>query len=117
MNVGIVRVPVIDSDPVKFGSEIALRINHQLTDKGAQVGHVSRVLRRDGETEVVTILLTSLRESALVGGVRPSIEHAGVCTIPCYAIAPEIGDVLGERGRAKPVSAMPNHARLDHHPT
>jgi hypothetical protein len=37
--------------------------------KGAQVGRVSRILRRNDEAELVAIFLTSLGEGALVGGV------------------------------------------------
>jgi hypothetical protein len=37
--------------------------------KGAQVGRVSRILRRNNEAELVAIFLTSLGEGALIGGV------------------------------------------------
>ena len=117
MDVRIVGVPVIDGNPVEFCAEVALGIGHQLTGKGAEVSHLSRVLRRDDEAEVVAILFASFREGALIGRFRPFIEHTGIYAITSDAVALEVDDVLCKRRRAEFVSPMPDHARLDHNPT
>ena len=117
MAVRIIGVPVIDRDPVEFRAEIPLRIRHQLPCEGSQVDHLSRILRRNDETEVVAIFLTSLSESALIDGVGSRIEHAGPLAVAGDAIPLQVSDVLYKWRRAESISAMADDARLDHHPT
>ena len=74
----IIGIPVIDSDPIQVGSEIALDIRQQLACEGSQVGHLTRILRRNDEAEVMPIFLASLSEGTLIGNVRSRIEHTGV---------------------------------------
>ena len=117
MDMRIIGIPVIDRDPVEFGSEIALDIRHQLACEGSQVGHLSRILRRNDEAEVMPIFLASFSEGAFIGDVRSRIEHTGVCAIAGDAIPLQIADVFGERCRAESIAPMPDDARLDHHST
>jgi hypothetical protein len=87
MNVGIVRIPVIDGNPVQPGAEIALGIRHQLTGKGAQIGHLGRVLRRYDEAEMMAVVLASLGEDALIDRLGSRVEHTGIRAIPGNAVS------------------------------
>ncbi len=116
MDMRIVGVPVVDRHPVEFGSEVALGIGHQFTGEGAEVSHLGRILRRNDEAEMVAVLFASLREGALIGRLGPRVEHTGLCAIAGDAVPLQVGDVLCKRRRAELVAAMPDHARLDHHP-
>ena len=69
MDVRIVGVPVIDGDPVELRAEVALGVGHQLAREGAEVGHLGRVLRRDGEPEMMAVVLAALGEGPGVGVV------------------------------------------------
>jgi hypothetical protein len=59
MDVRIVCVPVIDSDPVELRAEITLGIGHQLAGEGAKIGHLGRILGRHREPEVMANALVS----------------------------------------------------------
>ena len=54
---------MIDGDPVEAGPEVALRVLHQFAGEGAKVRHLGRVLRRDGEPEMMAILVAPFGES------------------------------------------------------
>ena len=112
MDVRIVGVPVIDRDPVEPRAEIALDIGHQLAREGPEVGHLRRVLGRDDEPEMVSVILAPLGEGALVGRIGPGVEHAGVRAVPGDALALQIGDVLGKRRRTEARAVMAHDARL-----
>lgn len=45
MDMWIIRVPVIDADPVELGAEVCLHLPHQLAGESLEVGHLGRVLR------------------------------------------------------------------------
>ena len=117
MDVRIVGVPVIDGNPVELCAEVALGIGHQLAGEDLEVVHLSRILRRHDEAEVVAVVFASISEGALIGRFGPCIEHTGIYAITGDAVALEVSDVLCERRRAEFVSPMPDHARLDHNPT
>ena len=106
MDVGIVGVPVIDCDPVEPGSEVALRVRHQLAGEGTKVGHLARILRRDGEPEMMPVLLAPFGESLRVGVVGSRVEHPGVRAVAGDALAFEVGDMLRERRRTKTAAAV-----------
>jgi hypothetical protein len=74
MGVWVVGIPVIDGNPVELCAEVARGIDHQLTGKGAEVGHLGRLFRRDDETEMVAVLFAPLDEGALIDGVGSRIE-------------------------------------------
>jgi hypothetical protein len=97
MDMRVVGVPVIDSNPVKFGSKIPLHIHHQLPRESTQVVHLSRVLRRNDEAEVVTIFLTSPSEGTLIGDLGSYIEQTSIRAIAGNAIPLQIVDVLRKR--------------------
>src|SRR5437879_3003263 len=45
MDVRVLRVPVIDSDPIEPGAEIPLGLRHQVPGERLEIGEVLRVLR------------------------------------------------------------------------
>ncbi len=113
----IVGIPVVDRHPVEFCAEVALGISHQLTGKGAEVGQLGRIFRRNDETKVVTVLLASLREGALIDGVGSRIKHTGVRAIAGDAVTLQVSEVFCKWRRAEFIPPMPDNARLDHNPT
>jgi hypothetical protein len=110
MDVWIVGIPMIDGNPVEFCAEVALGIGHQITGKGAKVGHPGRIFRRNDETEMVAVLFAPFSERALIDGVGSRIEHAGMRAITGDAIPLQVSNVLYQRRRAEFISAIPNHA-------
>ena len=97
MDMGVVGVPMIDCDPVEPGPEIALRVLHQFAREGAKVGHLARVLRRDGEAEMMPVLFAPFGESLRVGVVGGCVEHPRVRAVAGHAVALQVGDMLRER--------------------
>jgi hypothetical protein len=116
MDVWVVRVPVVDRDPIELGAEIAFGVGHQLTGKGAQAFQLGGILRRDDETKMVPVILTALSESPLVGHIGAGIEHAGIGAIVGDAVAFEIGDMFGQRRRAEADPAMADDPAHDGDP-
>ena len=98
---GVVGVPMIHCDPVEPGSEVALRVPHQLAREGPKVGKLVRVLRRDCEPEMMPVLFAPFGESLRVGVVGGCIEHTRISAVAGDAVALEVGEMLRERRRAK----------------
>src|SRR6185295_8020375 len=59
MYMGIISVPMVDSDPVEPGAEVPLRVHHQFSRKRSQVRQILRVFRRNDEPEVVAVIAAS----------------------------------------------------------
>ena len=97
---------MIDRDPVEPRAEVALRVLHQLAREGAKVGHLARILRRDGEPEMMPVLFAPFGESLRVGVVGGGVEHPGVRAVAGDAVALEVGDMLRERRRTKAAAAV-----------
>src|SRR6185437_5592503 len=114
MDVGIVRVPVIDGDPVEPRAEIAFHVGDQLAGEFLEAADLGRVLRRDDEAEVVAIVVATLGESALVGFIAPRIEHPRRRTVPGDALALQVRDVLGQGRRSEARALVADDARLGH---
>src|SRR5215207_7222973 len=112
MNMRIVSVPVIDRDPVQLGSEIARDVGHQLAREGTEIAELGGVLRRNNKSKMMPVILAAPSKGALIRRIRPGIEHPGVRAVARHALAIQIGDVLGQRGRAKARAVMTDHARL-----
>jgi hypothetical protein len=55
---------------------------------------------------MMPVLLTPFGEGLRIGVVGSPIEHPGVCAIAGDALAPEVGDMLRERRRAKTTAAV-----------
>ena len=116
MDMGMVGVPMIDGDPVELCAEIAFGILHQFAGEGAQIAHVLGVLRRDNEPEMMPVVGATLGEILSVGRVRGGVEHMGVAAVAGDAFAPQIGNVVGERGGTKSRALVADDTRLHHHP-
>ena len=115
MNMRIVGVPMIDRDPVQFGSKIPGDVGHQLACEDTEIAKLGSILGRDDEAEVMPVIPASRRERVLVHRIRLGIEHPGFRSVPRHALTLQIGDVPGERRRAKARAVMPDHARLHHY--
>src|SRR5579883_1327155 len=63
---------------------------------------------------MVPVILAAFGEGAFVGFVAGRIEHPRRFTVFGDAVALEIGDVLGQRRRAKPRALVAHDARLRH---
>ena len=95
-------VVVLHRDPIEPRSEILLGVGHQVAGERLEVGHVGGVLGRDDEAEVVAIVDTAFGECAPIGLVVFRIEHAASGAVLGDTVALQIGDMGGERRRARP---------------
>jgi hypothetical protein len=66
---------------------------------------------------MMPISAAALGKRPFVGMVAFGIEQASVLAILRHALAFEISNVSGERGRAERSPAVAGDARLDHDPT
>ncbi|AEG58111.1 hypothetical protein Sinme_6738 (plasmid) [Sinorhizobium meliloti AK83] len=57
MDVRIVGIPVVDTDPVEPGGKILFGLGHQFAGEAFQILKIDRLFRRDDEAEVVAIFL------------------------------------------------------------
>ena len=67
---GVVGVPVVNSDPFELGPEIALHGRHQFAREVTQVGELDPIFGGDNEAKLVAILAARCREFLTVGRVR-----------------------------------------------
>jgi hypothetical protein len=111
MDMGILGIPVIDSDPVELRTEISLGVSHQVPRERLQIGEPVCVVRGHDEPEVVAIALAPIGECAVIGVVVLGVEHPARGAVFRHAVAAEIDEVGAERGPPHPV---PYDARLDH---
>jgi hypothetical protein len=111
VNVRMFCVPVIDGDPIEAGTKIAFGIGHEVARERLDIGEVSRIIRRDNETEMMAILRTPLRKDFLIGIVALGTEHPGLFAVLGHAVAAEIGKMRGKRGALHAVTYDPG---LDH---
>jgi hypothetical protein len=118
MDMRIVGVPVIDRDPIEFGFEILLGIDHQLSGKGAEIVEFCGVLGRNDEAKMMAIIRAPVGKCALVSLIGPRIEQFGVAPISRHTFTFEVVCVFGQR-RRRPRSCAPmaDHAGIDYHPT
>src|SRR5262249_50183884 len=110
----VLRVPVVNRDPLEPGPKVTLRLRHQVPGKGLEVGHPRRVVRGYDEPEMMPVVLASLCEAAIVGVIACGIEHTTGGPIFGYALSPQISQMSTERSSVEPV---PHHACLYYHST
>ena len=91
----IVGVPVVDRDPVQFGSEIPRDVGHQLAGERAEIAELGGILRRNDESKMMAVVLAAFGKGAFIRRIRPRVEHPGVRTVARHALALQIGDMLG----------------------
>src|SRR5215510_2758208 len=110
----VLGVPVVNRYPLEPAPEITLRLRHQVSGKGLEVGQLGRVVRGYDEPEMMPVALAPRCEGTVVGVIPLGIEHATSGTVFGYALTPQIGQMSTERSSVDPV---PRHARLDHRST
>jgi hypothetical protein len=91
MAVRVVRIPVIDSDPIERGAKIPLGLRHLVARERPQAGELLGVLRGHDEPEMMPIAFAALGEGAVAGGFVIGIEHSTRSAILRYAFPPQIG--------------------------
>ena len=114
MDVRVVRVPVIDGDPLEPRAEVPFHVGHELAREGLEVADLGRVLGRDDEAEMMPVVLAALRERALISLVSRSIEHPRRLAVSRDTFALEIGDVLGQRSGTEARALVAHDTRLGH---
>ena len=97
VDVRMLGVPVVNRDPIELGAEVLLDLASQLAGETLEVGHLRRVIGRDDEAEVMSVLLAPLGEGVGVGIFRVRAEQPGLLAVPGDALAPEIAE-MGESG-------------------
>ena len=110
MDVGIVRIPVVDPDPVEPGTEIPLGLRHQVSGKRPEVGKLLGVLRRYDEPKMMPVLFAAIGKRAVVGVIVLGVEHSADSAVLRHALPPQVGEVRAERRSPRLVA---HHARLD----
>src|SRR5262249_1695764 len=112
VNVGMLRVPMVDRDPVELGPEVTLGMRHQVSGKCLEIRQLSGIIRRDNKPEMMPITLAAFSKRTMVGLVMVGVEHPSRGTVLGDAFSPEIAEMRAERCALNPV---PDHARLDDH--
>src|SRR5215475_11844581 len=112
MDVRVVGVPMIDRDPLEPGPEITLHLGDEVAGEGFEIGHLGGIFRRDDEAEVMPIVMAAPYEGRSVRPVLRGAEHMRLLTIAADAVAPQVGDVGGERRRTEGTGPMPDDAGL-----
>src|SRR5580698_5704111 len=69
MNVGIVGVPMVDSDPVELRTEIGLHLPGEIEGKRLEIGHLAGILWRDDEPEMMPVTLAAVGKGSIIGAV------------------------------------------------
>ncbi len=64
MNVRIVGIPVIESDPIQLCPEIALHLLDEVAGEGAEVLHLGCVFGTDDKPKMMAIIAGALGEGA-----------------------------------------------------
>ena len=75
MNVWVIRVPVIDGDPIELGAEIGFHLPGEIARESFEVGHLTGVLGGDDEAEMMPVVLAAIREGYVVSALRGLITE------------------------------------------
>jgi hypothetical protein len=113
MNVGIVGVPMVDSDPVELRTEIGLHLPGEIEGKRLEIGHLAGILWRDDEPEMMPVTLAAVGKGSIIGAVARGVEHDALLAVTDDALPLEIGEVSGKR-RGPEGAALMAHACFDH---
>ncbi|WP_246722010.1 hypothetical protein [Methylosinus sp. H3A] len=100
VGVRMAGVVMVDGDPVEARVEVHLHPPHEVAGEASQVGHVAGVLRRDDETELVTIVASAFDKGAAVCLVLECRIGAPFLAVAGNAIAFEIAE-MGVDGLAR----------------
>ena len=97
MDMGVIRVPVIDGDPIELCSEVGFHLPSKVASKRLEIGHLSGILGRDDEAEMMPVIFASFGKGGIVGAVHLGIEHARLLAVCRDAVALQIGKMRGHR--------------------
>jgi hypothetical protein len=111
VNVGMLRIPMVDGDPVEFRSKIPFGLCHQVSGEGLQVRELLGVVGRHDEAEVMAIFLTTICEGPMVGILLFRIKHPPGSPVLRYAFAAQVLEVGAER---RPLDPVADDTGLDH---
>jgi hypothetical protein len=109
VDVGIVGIPVIDSDPIEPGAEVPLCLRHQVPSKRLEIREALRVLGRHDKPEMMSIAFAAAGERAVVGVIALGVEHPAGGAVLGHPLSPQVGQVRAERRSPRPVT---HYARL-----
>src|SRR4029453_19660084 len=110
----VLGVPVVNRYPLEPGPKVTLRLHHQVSGKGLEVGQLGRVVRGYDEPEMMPVVLAPLGEGAMVGGIARGIEHATGGPVFGHTLSPQIGQMSTQRSS---VYAVPYNSSLYNHAT
>ena len=88
---------------------------HQFACEDPDVFELCRVLGRDDEAKVMSILFAASGKGVAIGRIGSCIEEIRLLAVTGDAIALEVGHMASEWCRSKPRSFVPDHARFDDH--
>ncbi|WP_246721879.1 hypothetical protein [Methylosinus sp. H3A] len=100
VGVGMAGVVMVDGNPVEARVEVLLHLPHKVAGEASQVGHVAGVLRRDDETELMTIVASALDKGAAVCLILDRRIGVAPLAVASDAIAFEIAE-MGVEGLAR----------------
>jgi hypothetical protein len=110
----VIRIPVIDGDPIESRAEIRFHAAHQLTRELMKVIERLRVFRRHYETELVTVTASTFLERRRIGGVLQRTVGVDRLAVLRHPIALDVAQVCRGRGCANLLEL--NKPSLDHDP-
>jgi hypothetical protein len=91
MDVRVVRIPVIDPNPIEPGAEILFGLHHQVSGERPQIRKLLRVLRGHDEPEMMPISFAAVGERAIVGIVVLGVEHPAGGAVLRDTLPPQVG--------------------------
>lgn len=114
---GVVRVPMVNRDPVELRLKIAFRVLHQITGEGTQIGHVWCIFWGNDEPKMMPIIAAALGEVLFIGKIACGVEHSGIPAVTRNALPAKIADVAGERRGSKVGSVLADYPCAHHNPS
>src|SRR5262245_13579296 len=90
VNVRIIRVPVVDPNPVELGAEVLFHLAHEVARKTPQTRHLGGIFRRDNESKMMAVVFTAFRKAHHVNIIGLWPEHVRLLAIAGDALPAEI---------------------------